>query len=74
MFLYQYVVFVIRISSAVAGQMGECIVSQPYHLIRFSHVQEEFEDTKRVINQKLLSEEEQTTQWPKDTKGVIRNC
>ena len=51
MFLYQYVVFVIRISSAVAGQMGECIVSQPYHLIRFSHVQEEFEDTKRVINQ-----------------------
>ena len=25
-------------------------------------------------NQKLLREAEQTTQWPKDIKGVIRNC
>jgi hypothetical protein len=25
-------------------------------------------------NQKLLREEEQTTQWPKDTNGEIRNC
>jgi hypothetical protein len=25
-------------------------------------------------NQKLLREEEQTTQWSKDTKGEIRNC
>ena len=25
-------------------------------------------------NQKLYIEEEQATQWPKDTKGVIRIC
>ena len=25
-------------------------------------------------NQKLYIEEEQTTQWPQDTKGAIRNC